>query len=648
MRFGIIGTGLMGCEHIRNVLALPDATITAVADPDADSRAFAQLTLGEDHPAAVCTRASEVIGRDDVDAIVVATPNVTHAPVLAELFEQRPELPVLVEKPLCTTVADCRAVVDAAARRPGLVWVGLEYRYMPPVARLLEEVRAGSAGDVRMVFVREHRFPFLPKVGNWNRFNRNTGGTLVEKCCHFFDLMRLVAGADPVRVLASGSQDVNHLDEEYDGERPDILDNAYVIVDFANGVRGCLDLCMFAEASRNEQELSVVGPRGKVEAFVPDGVVRVGDRRTGATLEIDASNDTRIAYEGFHHGASYLELLAFCDATRRARARPLPSTSTTACGRSRSVKPRTVRSTKAERSRSAICSRGKRSRRAESVQRIRHRWRGSGEVARRPRPEQRRARAGDRCADLDAVTLDRDVKRARTTRAAVGEHDHGVHGPIGVRDVRLRHMHGQTGMKRDAAARHFHEHRLHARELRTREQRGVVVAGEDVLELPHAAAMRTGEIAHRATLDRRTAQRDPRRDRVRLRDRPIRLILMGIGAAPARALVQRLIVPKPHGGRAQQLGRGLADARVERERPQRGEVLPQVLALLERLLVRRALVQRTSVGGGTLFDRGGDEGFEMIELVVGEQSADDHETVAPERVDERGIDHRRSVFPRVR
>ncbi len=291
LRFGVIGTGMMGCEHLRNLLALPETEIVATADPDPESRAWAALTLGEDHPTAISERASEVLGRDDVDAVVVATPNGSHAAVLAEIFDTRPELPVLVEKPLCTTIDDCRAVATAAARRPGLVWVGLEYRYMPPVARFIEEVQAGRTGDLRMVFVREHRFPFLPKVGNWNRFNRNTGGTLVEKCCHFFDLMRLVAGADPVQVLASGGQDVNHLDELYDGERPDILDNAFVIVDFANGVRGCLDLCMFAEASRNEQELSAVGSAGKVEAFVPEGVVRIGERATRKITEIDASDE---------------------------------------------------------------------------------------------------------------------------------------------------------------------------------------------------------------------------------------------------------------------------------------------------------------------------------------------------------------------
>ena len=68
---------------------------------------------------------------------------------------------------------------------------------------LASELDAGTAGDVKMVAIREHRFPFLDKVDNWNRFSRNTGGTLVEKCCHFFDLMNLVIAARSARSSAS-------------------------------------------------------------------------------------------------------------------------------------------------------------------------------------------------------------------------------------------------------------------------------------------------------------------------------------------------------------------------------------------------------------------------------------------------------------
>jgi predicted dehydrogenase len=55
--------------------------------------------------------------------------------------------------------------VEAARKRPDiLVQVGLEYRYMPPVAKLINIVKGGSLGQVKMVAIREHRFPFLVKV----------------------------------------------------------------------------------------------------------------------------------------------------------------------------------------------------------------------------------------------------------------------------------------------------------------------------------------------------------------------------------------------------------------------------------------------------------------------------------------------------
>jgi predicted dehydrogenase len=220
-------------------------------------------------------------------------------------------VPVLCEKPLCTTVADAQRVVERAERHPGLFWVAMEYRYMAPIARLVEEVRGGAVGTLRMVAIREHRYPFLPKVGDWNRFARNTGGTFVEKCCHFFDLMRLITGSDPVRVYASAGQDVNHLDEAYGGERPDILDNGFVTVDFASGARGLLDLCMFAEASRNEQEIAATGDAGKVECFVPESTLVVGRRHPrevrSETIEVDGD----VLAAGAHHGSTFAEHVEF-------------------------------------------------------------------------------------------------------------------------------------------------------------------------------------------------------------------------------------------------------------------------------------------------------------------------------------------------
>ena len=264
LRYGIIGCGMMGQEHLRNIALLQEATVAAIFEPDPGMRAAAaSLAPG----ARMVGSVAEVLAVEDVNCLLIASPNHLHLSQLEEIARIRP-LPILCEKPLFTDPADAPRLAALRAAYPAPIWVAMEYRYMPPVAHLLREAEAATGG-VRMLTIREHRFPFLRKVGDWNRFNRNSGGTLVEKCCHFFDLMRLVAGCNPVRVMASGGQAVNHLDEVYDGQRSDIWDHAYVIVDFESGLRAMLELCMFAEGSRYQEEISAVGPHGKIECLVP-------------------------------------------------------------------------------------------------------------------------------------------------------------------------------------------------------------------------------------------------------------------------------------------------------------------------------------------------------------------------------------------
>jgi myo-inositol 2-dehydrogenase/D-chiro-inositol 1-dehydrogenase len=320
LRYGIIGTGMMGCEHIRNLREVPGVRLTAIADSDEGSRGWGRLAAGGE--VEVYADYRELLARAPVDAVVVATPNFTHYEVLQQVFRTRKH--VLVEKPLCTEVADCLRVAEQAEKHPGLVWVGMEYRFMRPVARLVEEVRGGAVGRLRMLAIREHRFPFLKKVGDWNRFSRNTGGTLVEKCCHFFDLMNLITGQRPTLVYASGGRDVNHLDERYGGETPDILDNAYVVVDYDGGARGLLDLCMFAENSTNEMEIAATGDRGKAEAFLPAHRLVLTRRDRDEPATIDFKVDPRAKLLGAHHGSTFFEHVAFRDAIRSG-GRPIVS-----------------------------------------------------------------------------------------------------------------------------------------------------------------------------------------------------------------------------------------------------------------------------------------------------------------------------------
>lgn len=329
LRYGIVGAGQMGREHMRNIEAVPGGEVVAIADPHAASvEAAREVVAG----VASYDSVEELVARDDLDVLVIATPNFTHRAVVEQIVERvgARGLHLLIEKPLCTTVADCLELESLLEGYPGIAWVGMEYRYSPPVARLIEEVRGRATGRPQMVSIREHRFPFLPKVGDWNRFARNTGGTLVEKCCHFFDLMLHVVEDQPVRVFASGGQDVNHLEERYDGERPDIIDNAYVIVDFAGGARAMLDLCMFAEQSRHQTEIVVSGEAGQVEVGQPEGVVWVGDRELPTRPEvrrdlerlraIEVSVDETALLAGSHYGATYYQHEAFQRAVREGEA----------------------------------------------------------------------------------------------------------------------------------------------------------------------------------------------------------------------------------------------------------------------------------------------------------------------------------------
>ncbi len=243
------------------------------------------------------------------DAVIIASPNFTHFRVMQQVMAHGPA--ILLEKPMCTALHDAHALHEAAQSYSAPIWVGLEYRYMPPVSRFIERVHAGETGPVKMVSIREHRFPFLEKVGDWNRFNRNSGGTLVEKCCHFFDLMRVVLQDEPVRVFASGAQDVNHLDERYGGEVPDIIDNALVIVDFQRGARAVLDLCMFAEGSQQQEDIYALGPDGKLEVAIPRASVIWSPRGKSGPVEEPVATPPDALQAGDHWGATYFQLREF-------------------------------------------------------------------------------------------------------------------------------------------------------------------------------------------------------------------------------------------------------------------------------------------------------------------------------------------------
>ena len=318
IKYGIIGAGTMAREHILNISLIENAEVVTLSDPHEASLNQCKDILKTKVP---CFKNhQDMIKENLVDVYLISSPNFTHIEILKDVIKTKKH--ILVEKPLCTNTKDCLEIKKLTKDYPSLFWTAMEYRYMPPVAKFIDEIHNKTIGELKTLTIREHRFPFLKKINNWNRFEKNTGGTLVEKCCHFFDLMRLIAKSKPISVYASGAQDVNHLDEEYDGKKPDIIDNAYVIVNFENGARSLLELCMFAENSDMQEELVATGNKGKIETSVPSNEsgkissnLRIG-MRDGETRLETIEVDKKILEAGHHHGSTYYEHLAFLNAIK--------------------------------------------------------------------------------------------------------------------------------------------------------------------------------------------------------------------------------------------------------------------------------------------------------------------------------------------
>ena len=330
LRYAIIGTGMMGQEHIRSLALIEGVQVVALMDVDAQMRAQAHALAPhartfDDHKA--------LLSADLADVYLIATPNDMHRHHFQDVLATGK--PIMVEKPLAITSADCRFLMDRAAGYRAPIWVAMEYRYMPPIQTLLGAMANATAGTPRMIAIREHRFPFLHKVRNWNRFNARTGGTMVEKCCHFWDLMRLILKSDPTRVYASIGADVNHKDESHaNGQTPDIADNGFVIVDFANGARGMLDICMFAEGAHWQESIWVTGEKARLEVLIPgparfdpDGQAhhaefaiasRASRREQRQVVDVPQA----ILEAGDHHGSTYFQHIQFRDLVQKGAGKP--------------------------------------------------------------------------------------------------------------------------------------------------------------------------------------------------------------------------------------------------------------------------------------------------------------------------------------
>ncbi|HET9985621.1 MAG TPA: Gfo/Idh/MocA family oxidoreductase [Longimicrobiales bacterium] len=156
VRVAVVGAGILGRRHARVFHEIEGARLVAVADPSLEKATAAAEPAG--------ALAFEDLGRlleaVECDVVAIATPDHLHAtPVLAALAAGKH---VLVEKPLATTLAEARAMVDEAARRGLVLQVNYSQRGVPEYAWMKEQIDAGAIGRPALVQSSKQDTVFVP------------------------------------------------------------------------------------------------------------------------------------------------------------------------------------------------------------------------------------------------------------------------------------------------------------------------------------------------------------------------------------------------------------------------------------------------------------------------------------------------------
>ncbi|MER6946651.1 Gfo/Idh/MocA family oxidoreductase [Nonomuraea sp. NPDC000554] len=200
LRIGVIGLGL------RTSLALAahrpgrGSAVVALCDSDpaalkSQAMRFEAEFLTEDY--------RELLTRDDLDAVIVMTPDDTHERIAIDCLEAGKA--VYLEKPLAITVEGCDAVLEAARRTGTRLYVGHNMRHMGVVRLMRDIIQKGVIGEPKTVWVRH----FVSYGGDyyfkdWHADRTRTTGLLLQKAAHDLDVIHWLAGGYTTRVNALG------------------------------------------------------------------------------------------------------------------------------------------------------------------------------------------------------------------------------------------------------------------------------------------------------------------------------------------------------------------------------------------------------------------------------------------------------------
>lgn len=181
LRVGVIGVGVMGCNHARVLSELPGVQLVGVADPDHKQAEFVGRTLA-------CATVSDVGQLLDLglDAVSIAAPTHLHRDISLACIERGVHL--MVEKPISSSVEEGREII-AAARRAGVsLMVGHVERFNPAVQAIKDAIRDEDILSIAITRVG----PFPPRMSNV--------GVVIDLAVHDIDLISWFTGSEIIEV----------------------------------------------------------------------------------------------------------------------------------------------------------------------------------------------------------------------------------------------------------------------------------------------------------------------------------------------------------------------------------------------------------------------------------------------------------------
>ena len=262
LRIGVVGTGMMGQDHVRRLAtSVPHAQVVAVSDVNLEQA----KRVGESVGARVFSDGHDLIGDDQVQAVLIASPGFTHEEfTLACLAADKP---VLCEKPLAPTIDACLRVLEAEAAKPRrLVQVGFMRRYDDDFRALKATVSSGRVGRPLLLHCR-HRNATVPP-------GFSTDMMITDSVVHDIDVTRWLLGQEIVAATVLKARPSSLAPEGLEDPQMVLLETAEgVLVDVESFVT-----CQYGYDIRYE----LVGESGTVLLGEQPGVrVRAEGRHEG-------------------------------------------------------------------------------------------------------------------------------------------------------------------------------------------------------------------------------------------------------------------------------------------------------------------------------------------------------------------------------